>query len=107
MGDGEIHDSVTSGTTETSPLIAEGPESNNGKAAKSNGTFAGSSSSSTAGNVANAESGVAAPGPGDEVVRDGLPELRAKMHLLMPAIGIGVSGRIYPGLYCHFLWLTG
>ena len=99
MRDEEIQASATSEATETSPLIgAEGLESDNGKAAKSNGTFAGSPSSSTAGSVSNAENGGAIPVPGDEVIRDGLPELRAKMHLLMPAIGIGVSHYTCPAM---------
>ena len=93
MRDEDAHVSDASGATETSPLIgAEVPEANNGKAVKSNGTFADSASSSTAGDVADdAENGGAAPGPGDEVIREGLPEMAAKMHLLMPALGIGVS----------------
>ncbi|EOO04120.1 putative mfs multidrug transporter protein [Phaeoacremonium minimum UCRPA7] len=92
MRDEEAHVSDASGATETSPLIgAEVPEANNGKAVKSNGTFADSASSSTAGDVADdAENGGAAPGSGDEVIREGLPEMAAKMHLLMPALGIGL-----------------
>lgn len=45
--------------------------------------------------VGDPENGVCAGDGADEAVvtREGLPEVAAKMHMLIPAIGIGVSRR--------------
>ena len=65
-------DEAVAPATETSPLLGEATRP---EAAPSTSE--------------EAENGAA--GPDDGVRREGMPEIAAKMHYLIPAVGIGVS----------------
>lgn len=79
-----------SGSGETAPLLGSRPTSSNGKPSPSVTVTAQDQQS----RISAAENGRAGADEADGeavVTREGLPEVAAKMHLLIPAIGIGVS----------------
>lgn len=75
------------GTTESSPLLgSSGATSYGSSTVPSSGATIVGDDEVTNGSSATVESG----GAREEVAREGLPEMAKKMHILMPAIGIGI-----------------
>lgn len=77
--------------TEASPLLGGLDGANSGPTVAFSGTFAGSSSTPCSGGSTIA----AGAGGGEEVaeeeeVREGIPEMAKRLHILLPAIGIGI-----------------
>ncbi|KUI62644.1 Vacuolar membrane amino acid uptake transporter fnx2 [Cytospora mali] len=77
------------GATEGSPLLGG---ANPGPAVASNGTFTGASTPGSGSTTAvDTEDGIIGEEEEEEeVVREGIPEMAKRMHILLPAIGIGV-----------------
>lgn len=84
--------------TETSPLLRPdlSNEANGIEHAivDGDGTLAGSSTPGSSATAAGADEGGHEPLPagngGDEVTREGIPEMAKRLHILLPAIGIGI-----------------
>lgn len=78
--------------TEASPLLR--PDRSNGAdgcahaAEGGNGTIPGPPTPSSAGE--GSVEGLPAGNGGDEVTREGIPEMAKRLHILLPAIGIGI-----------------
>ncbi|KAK7736831.1 hypothetical protein SLS63_003180 [Diaporthe eres] len=72
--------------TETSPLLR--PDRSN--EADDNGTLAGHSTPGSSDTVVGAGEGGREPNDGGEVTREGIPEMAKRLHILLPAIGIGI-----------------
>lgn len=72
--------------TEASPLLR--PDRSN--EADGNGTLAGHSTPASSDTAVGAGEGGREPNDGDEVTREGLPEMAKRLHILLPAIGIGI-----------------
>lgn len=91
MGDDEIHPQpslLRDEATEASPLLGPpqhsvDPDPNSAPAVTSNGTFTGSSTPGSGSSTT--------VGAGDEEGRrEGIPEMAKRLHILLPAIGIGI-----------------
>ncbi|KAL1871414.1 hypothetical protein Daus18300_004781 [Diaporthe australafricana] len=83
--------------TEASPLLRHGPSNETGGAhavSGGNGTLADSSASGSPNAAvvvgAGGREAVPAENGGDEVTREGIPEMAKRLHVLLPAIGIGI-----------------
>lgn len=74
--------------TEASPLLR--PD----RSDEANGTLAGHSTPGSSGTAVGAGEGgdeaLRAGNGGDEVTREGIPEMAKRLHILLPAIGIGI-----------------
>ena len=79
--DDTIHTNGAASPSETSPLLGGGDRSK-------------ATLDPSAANGSDVENAAAANADEAVVSREGLPEVAAKMHVLVPAIGIGVS---FPG----------
>lgn len=70
--------------TEASPLLRPGPSN------QANGAHGVSGDNGTLANSSAPDSPDAAVVLGDEVTREGIPEMAKRLHILLPAIGIGI-----------------
>lgn len=92
MGDHDHDESrqtslLRDGPTEASPLLGGLDGANAGPTVAFNGTIAGSSTPGSGGPTAV---GADDEGEAVEEVREGIPEMAKRLHILLPAIGIGV-----------------
>lgn len=78
--------------TETSPLLR--PDLSNGANGDGDGLLAGNSTPGSSDTEVGADEGGHEPLPagngGNEVTREGIPEMAKRLHILLPAIGIGI-----------------